>query len=216
MLSDDQVQMFLDMFGVNTFDEVMVVLMEIMDYMYGGDGELGYEDFYYAFLDFGYELPEEIYDMLMRIYDPSEITDDEWYMLFDMFGTDDQEAIMNAIYEVINYIYYDEGDYWTPTFDELYEAYAAFGYELTQEVHEFMENLSDWSYLTDDEWMMLYDLYQTTDQDFIMQVTMEIIMSIHPDYADYYIPTFEEIAAIYIDFGYDLSEDMYNILNSAS
>jgi hypothetical protein len=37
------------------------------------------------------------------------------------------------------YLYYgDSDDYWVPTFDELYAAYAEFGYELTMEVHEFM------------------------------------------------------------------------------
>lgn len=217
-MSDYEVGLFLEMFGVDTFDEVMEVLMEIMSYIYGDDmyDMPDFDEFYWAFEAFGYELTEDIFDLLMTINDPSEITDDDWYMLFDMFGSDNQDEIMAIIYEVINYVYYgDSEDYWTPTFDELYDAFAAFGYELTYEVHEFMETLSDWSYLSADEWSMLYDLFGTDDQDFIMQETMAIIMSIHPDYADFYMPTFEENAAIYADFGYQLTEEIYNILNSS-
>jgi hypothetical protein len=45
---------------------------------------------------------------------------------------------------------------------------------------------------------------------------MAIILSIHQYYEENYIPTFEEVHAIYMDFDYDLTEDIWAILNSVN
>jgi hypothetical protein len=79
----------------------MEIIMEVMDYMYGGDDgdemDYGFEHWYYAFADFGYVLTEDIYNMFMEIPDPSYITEDQWFMLFDMFQSDNQEEILDII-----------------------------------------------------------------------------------------------------------------------
>lgn len=80
-------------------------------------------------------------------------------MIYQFFGTDDINVVMQiineisyALLEAYNPHMIEEPDYYIPSYDEIWAAFAPYGYDVTQEIYDIM--VMD-TYPTDDDLMML-------------------------------------------------------------
>lgn len=221
--TQEQLDMIMEIFGTTDLDEFMGIMGEIYMYLYpdmggdyyGDDWEPTFEDVEAVFTEYGYYLSMEVFDILMNMEDPSMLNMTEWDYLYQSFNTQDQEAIMTIMGEMMMSMYPDDMygyDDYEITFDDAYMAFEGWGYNLTQEVFDMLQNMEDPSMLGDNEWNMLYDMFGSQDQQMIMTQLGEIMMSMYPDDMGDDMPTYDDVSMAFSDMGYNLTQEVYDIL----
>lgn len=176
--TQEQLAMIMEIFGTSDLEEFMYIMGNIWTYLYPEMQE-GYEDDWVptfeeaeaVFTEYGYYLSMEVFDILINMEDPSMLNQTEWDYLYQSFNTQDQGEIMNCLDTIFAALYpedmYGYDDY-EVTFEDAAIAFSDFGYNLTQEVFDFLENMEDPSMLNETEWSMLYEIFGTQDQEEVM------------------------------------------------
>jgi len=177
--------------------------------MYGYDDyEITFDDAYMVFSDWGYNLTQEVFDMLKNMDDPSMLEDYEWEMLYDTFGSQDQDYIMTTLGDIMMSLYPEDmyGEDWVPSFPDVENAFMDYGYYLTDAVYDILINMEDPSMLNQTAWDMLYETFNTQDQEEIMSFLDSIFMNLMPDdmyyEGDDWVPTYDDISMVFSEYGY--------------